>query len=633
MEYRENKDVRRPFASIPDARVYFPASSIELARESTSRCLRRGEGVALTVGDSGVGKTLLARVLAAEFETEDLVGFVSASRRMGVKSFLQQLLFSLRQRFVGADETELRLMTFDYLEQSAHERFALFVDDAQNLTLRVFDELRAIIDHCAPALQVSVALFGAPSLEERLNLPSLYSFQQRVTSRSYLDPFTVDEVARYASSDLARVGVNARFTDEAAKLVAERSEGTPRVVAQLCDRALFLATCDAAPNAAIEINERDVERAWKKLQNIAESEPSYGATASDDDDSEHGGDVVEFGVLGDDDSDDFTSDLSTDANVEVAPIDSELELGTAPDSEPEDSAHEALEPKDVETKDETADADVAPAEIVTNADRLDENNESEYNEEESNEEDELIEEDPSSIDSELDARLLAKCGAAPASSDLEDDDNAENHGMKFEIVDEHGNSSFVTKRAPRTRGTDSVFLQDSPSSEFYADANEFKPETSDAEPGYDESLSFSATTSAKTSSRARRPIVDGDDGSRAYREANGFNAEDAARFAADDRHLEEQFARAPEGSPLRDWSDQPLSVEDRAYRQIVASCYRASSDFPASDQYLNELRLLEREIAEEANLIRRIRRIHLQLRSVREPGFKYDEGSFNDDAE
>ena len=603
MEYRENKDVRRPFASIPDARVYFPASSIEAARESTSRCLRRGEGIALALGDSGVGKTLLARALAAEFETEDLVGFVSASRRMTVKSFLQQLLFSLRQRFVGADETELRLMTFDYLEQSAHERFALFVDDAQNLALRVFDELRAIIDHCAPALQVSVALFGAPSLEERLNLPALYSFQQRVTSRAYLDPFTADEVAQYVASDLARVGVDARFTDAATKLVAERSEGTPRVVAQLCDRALFLATCDASPDATIEIDARDVERAWKKLQNIADASPRRATNDVDEQATASGGDVVEFGVLADEDGD--AAEVDAQPSPESDAIsDSVVEFGAAP----------AFEPEDEESEDATSKESDATPDVDALGEPSDENDEND-------EEDEPVEDDLSSIDSALEARLLAKCGASPESSDREDVDNAEENGMRFEIVDEHGNSTFVTKRAPRTRGSDVVFLQDSPSSEFFADSAEFKPDGLDVEPSFDESLSFGPNGFAKTSSRARRPIVDGDDGSREFREANDFNAEDSARFASDDRDLENQFARAPEGSPLRDWSERPLSAEDRAYRQIVASCYRASNDFPASDQYLNELRLLEREIAEEANLIRRIRRIHLQLRSARDPDF------------
>ena len=128
--YRENQDVSRPFLSTPDSRVYFPASNLEKARRSVVRCLRRDEGVALVLGENGVGKTTLARKIAEQFESDSLVAFVSASRRLSVKSFLQQILYSRRQTFCGCEETELRLMTLDYLEHSGHDHCALLVYDA-----------------------------------------------------------------------------------------------------------------------------------------------------------------------------------------------------------------------------------------------------------------------------------------------------------------------------------------------------------------------------------------------------------------------------------------------------------------------------------------------------------------------
>ena len=75
----------------------------------------------------------------------------------------------------------------------------------------------------------------------------------------------------------------------------------------------------------------------------------------------------------------------------------------------------------------------------------------------------------------------------------------------------------------------------------------------------------------------------------------------------------------------RSVSDQEaefVSLEDRAYEQIVEDCWETTGDFSASDEYLSELSLLEQEIEEEANLIRRIRNIHLKLRAVRAAGRK-----------
>ena len=239
-EFRENRDVRRPFLSTPDARVYFPASAIEKARRSVARCLRRGEGVALVVGEPGMGKTLLARTLASEFDGQDQASVVSASRKLNVKAFLQQFMFGLRQKFCGCDETEMRLMTLDYLERSPQRRCVLLVDDAHNLSAPVFDEIRTLVDQAAGASkELAVALFGGAALEDRLNLPQLFPFQQRIVCRAYLDAFSYAETRRFIDRELKRSGIAASFTKDAKDKVANLSAGVPRVITQICDRLGF----------------------------------------------------------------------------------------------------------------------------------------------------------------------------------------------------------------------------------------------------------------------------------------------------------------------------------------------------------------------------------------------------------
>ena len=561
-EYRENKDVRRPFASTPDARVFFPAAPHEQTRLAALRCLQRGEGIAVVVGAPGVGKTLLARKIASEFETNDLVAVVTARRRTSAKSFLQQTLFGLRQTFVGADETELRLMTRDYLERTSHERFALLVDDAQNLSLRACEEIAAMIDAASPRVQTSVALFGSDALEERLNLPELSRFQQRVVLRSYLEPFSEDEIARYVEAELARVSATAFFSPDAIAALAARSGGLPRVLAQLCDRAFFLATSNAAgqDGAELVVEERDVETAWRDLQNIPSPSPHDSTFAASSD--APSSDVVEFGDLEDDEDDEnASSDATPERGELLASDENDANVENAENADNADNAENVENVENVENARVEESFDPIAA--------LDEEMQ-DLEETEAEEEEEMSD---YKIDSELDARLRAQ---------------------------------FST---PRRRVSDATFAP--------------APDEGESSGRYDASLSFDAqdvATYAPNPNATRRPIENGDDGSKEYRKANGFNAEDAARFAADDRHLESQFARLREDSSLRRMSEEaPRSLEDRAYRQIVASCCRSVSDFPASDQYLNELRLLEQEIAEEANLIRRIRSIHMQLRSARDP--------------
>ena len=138
---------------------------------------------------------------------------------------------------------------------------------------------------------------------------------------------------------------------------------------------------------------------------------------------------------------------------------------------------------------------------------------------------------------------------------------------------------------------------------------------------FDASLEFSPNSGGtryveNTKSGTRRPIRNGDDGSKEYREFNGFDAEQGAAVAADDSKLDPKYSPRPEPG------ESVPSLNDRAYRQIAASQEQTREQTPASasDRYLNELDLLEQEIAEEANLIRRIRNIHMQLRSTVENG-------------
>ncbi|MBR2004794.1 MAG: AAA family ATPase, partial [Thermoguttaceae bacterium] len=274
---------------------------------------------------------LLTRVLAAEFEAESLVAVVSPTRRIDAKSFWQQFLFSLRQTFCGCDETELRLMALDYLERSQRRRCVLLIDDAQNLPFRVFDELRSFIDQgAAAASQICVALFGTTVLEERLNLPPLYPFQQRIVSRSYLDAFERSEIADYIDAEARRVGGKFTFSNSAKRTVADLCKGSPRIANQLCDRAFFLTAQEKG--ASVEKREFDgnngrddwradvskriatesvdvweidaplVERAWAHLLNLPGEERKITSPGELSD-------VIEFGTLSDDE-DDYNDDAS-----------------------------------------------------------------------------------------------------------------------------------------------------------------------------------------------------------------------------------------------------------------------------------------------------------------------------------
>ncbi|MGL6195884.1 MAG: AAA family ATPase, partial [Thermoguttaceae bacterium] len=137
---------RRPFLAIPDVNAYYPSEGMESAQQNVKRCLRRGEGISLTFGGRGIGKSLLLRLVAQVFQMEYAAVYISNHRLKTPKALLQQVLFELNQPFCGSDENELRLLLYDHLRHASYPGVVLLIDEAQTLGFNVFEELRIMLN-------------------------------------------------------------------------------------------------------------------------------------------------------------------------------------------------------------------------------------------------------------------------------------------------------------------------------------------------------------------------------------------------------------------------------------------------------------------------------------------------------
>ena len=310
MDYRESMPKKRPFTAFPDVDAFFPAAAILQARQKVFRSLDRGEGVSLVFGDAGVGKTLLARLLAGQFEREAPVLAMTGFRFPDRQAFWSRLLYELNCDTSG-NESDLRLRLLEYLRRSDYGRFFLLIDDAERLPLFIFDELRSILDLTSGnEVRVRIALFGTPSLEERLLHPKLARFTQRVVVREWLEPFNRTETERYIAARTAACQTTP-FTREASRLVHRLCDGVPRLINQVADLALLLGpTFGKTPGM---IDECVVQHSWESLQQIsggqhdepaggqmpAEPFPADSSAARNEENPPAASGVVEFGSLDD----------------------------------------------------------------------------------------------------------------------------------------------------------------------------------------------------------------------------------------------------------------------------------------------------------------------------------------------
>jgi type II secretory pathway predicted ATPase ExeA len=279
----------RPFLAAPQTRRYFPATVIENARRTLCRCIERGEGAGLIIGQSGTGKTLLCQMLAEEFQGRFAVALLTSGRPNTRQALLQAILYELGLPFRGLDEGELRLTLLDHLEPKpeGHEGLLLIIDEAHALPARLLEEVRMLTNLVRDGQpRVRVVLAGNPLLEEHLASPNLTALAQRLAARCYLESLDNTETAEYVRSQISAVGGDPAqlFQDDALRSIYRATDGVPRLINQVCDHALILAGLGGLRRLTSEA----IDEAWADLQQLPA--PS---TAKTGDPSA----IVEFGGL------------------------------------------------------------------------------------------------------------------------------------------------------------------------------------------------------------------------------------------------------------------------------------------------------------------------------------------------
>jgi type II secretory pathway predicted ATPase ExeA len=283
----------RPFAPAPLAERYVPTAALEQARQTLVRKIERGEGPGLVVGPAGSGKSLLLQVLAQHFRGRFLVALLASSRLCTRRALLQNILFELKLPYREMDEGELRLSLIDHLEPrtGGGDGLLLLVDEAHTLPLRLLEEIRLLTNLVKGGeSRVRLVLAGSMALEERLASPKLESFHQRIAARCYLQPMSRDETVYYVQEQVRRAGglPELVFTSDALRAIHTATDGIPRLVNQVCDHALMLASLGGHK----QLGPAGIEEAWADLQQLPV--PWHESAVAR---SESGSGIIEFGQL------------------------------------------------------------------------------------------------------------------------------------------------------------------------------------------------------------------------------------------------------------------------------------------------------------------------------------------------
>jgi hypothetical protein len=129
-------------------------------------------------------------------------------------------------------------------EMQAGRHFVLVIDEAQNLDEKVLESIRLLSNFETPWMKLMhIVLAGQPQLADRLAKPSMDQLRQRISFAIRIEPFTRAEADLYIDHRLWVAGYKGSplFSVGARALIAERSEGIPRVINNMCFCAMSYA--------------------------------------------------------------------------------------------------------------------------------------------------------------------------------------------------------------------------------------------------------------------------------------------------------------------------------------------------------------------------------------------------------
>jgi putative secretion ATPase (PEP-CTERM system associated) len=238
----------QPFRLTPDPDFIYWSKQHARAKAYMESTIWLADGFVVITGEIGSGKTTLLQSFLSELE-EDVVYAVVSQTQLTPTEFLQAVLTEFGFKPFNMRKVELLDMLNMFLieQYSNGKKVVLIVDEAQNLSRKVLEEIRMISGietHKEKVLRIILA--GQPELRETLDLPTLKQLVQRVRLRFHLSALDPRETREYIEHRLAVGGREdkALFTEECFDRIHRYTGGVPRLINTLCDTALLCAFAD-----------------------------------------------------------------------------------------------------------------------------------------------------------------------------------------------------------------------------------------------------------------------------------------------------------------------------------------------------------------------------------------------------
>lgn len=274
-----------PFRLTPDPAFLYLSKHHARAKAYMESTIWFTDGFVVITGEIGSGKTTLIETFLKELEKDVVVAQINQTQVSAIE-FLQSVLVQFGFQPFRMKKAELLSTLNEFLveQYASGRRVLLIVDEAQNLSNKVLEEIRLLSGvETTKEKVLRIILAGQPELNDKLNSPMLIQLAQRIRLRFHLTALSKNDTALYIQHRLEVAGSQGRqiFDADAHALIYRYTGGIPRLINTLCDTAMMAAfaqdretvTTEHVRAAIEELQWVEFAERSVKLQALAAHEP------------------------------------------------------------------------------------------------------------------------------------------------------------------------------------------------------------------------------------------------------------------------------------------------------------------------------------------------------------------------
>jgi general secretion pathway protein A len=255
-----------PFRLSPDPEFLYLSKNHSRAKAYMESTIWFTDGFVVITGEIGSGKTTLIETFLKELDKDVVVAQINQTQ-VSALEFLQSVLVQFGFSPFKMKKVELLSTLNQFLieQYAANRKVLVIVDEAQNLSYRVLEEIRLLSGvETTKDKVLRIILAGQPELNEKLDSPELLQLVQRVRLRFHLSALGADDTRGYILHRLDVAGSEGRtiFAENTFEEIYRYTGGVPRLINTLCDTAMMSAYAQDLEHVSLDV----VRRAIAELQ-------------------------------------------------------------------------------------------------------------------------------------------------------------------------------------------------------------------------------------------------------------------------------------------------------------------------------------------------------------------------------